>query len=67
LLTHRRLQTRESGQAGNCMPCPAGPLAEPGMKEFRPELILAFERRPMKSGRWTVTLIVEREPIRKAP
>ena len=36
--------------------------AEPGKKDFKPESVLQFERRPMKSGKQTVTLVVEREP-----
>jgi aminopeptidase N/ABC-type transport system involved in multi-copper enzyme maturation permease subunit len=36
--------------------------AEPGRKEFTTESVLAFERRPLKSGRQTVTLVVDREP-----
>jgi aminopeptidase N len=36
--------------------------AEPGKKDFKPDSILFFERRPMKSGRQAVTLVVEREP-----
>jgi len=36
--------------------------AEPGKKDFKADSILHFERRVMKSGRQTVTLVVEREP-----
>jgi len=36
--------------------------AEPGKKDFKPDSILFFERRPMKSGRQAVMLVVEREP-----
>ena len=36
--------------------------AEPGRKEFTAESVLALERRPLKSGRQTVTLVVDREP-----
>lgn len=36
--------------------------AEPGREEFTAEPVLAFERRPLKSGTQTVTLVVDREP-----
>ena len=36
--------------------------AEPGREEFTAESVLAFERRPLKSGKQTVTLVVDREP-----
>jgi len=36
--------------------------AEPGRKEFTSESVLAFERRPMKSGTQQVTLVVDRAP-----
>jgi hypothetical protein len=36
--------------------------AEPGRKEFTSAAVLAFERRPLKSGEQTVTLVVDREP-----
>ena len=35
---------------------------EPGRKEFTSESVLAFERRPMKSGTQQVTLVVDRAP-----
>ncbi len=36
--------------------------AEPGKKGFKAESVLFFERRPIKSGKQTLTLIVPREP-----
>jgi len=36
--------------------------AEPGRKEFTSQSVLAFERRPMKSGAQAVTLVVDRAP-----
>jgi ABC-2 type transport system permease protein len=36
--------------------------AEPGRKEFTSSSVLAFERRPLKSGAQTVTFVVDREP-----
>jgi aminopeptidase N len=35
---------------------------EPGRKEFRAESVLAFERRPLKSGSQQVSLVVRGEP-----
>jgi aminopeptidase N len=35
---------------------------EPGRKEFTSDSVLAFERRPMKSGAQKVTLVVDRAP-----
>ena len=35
---------------------------EPGRKEFTSSAVLAFERRPLKSGAQTITLVVDREP-----
>lgn len=36
--------------------------AEPGRREFTSGSVLAFERRPLKSGAQQVTLVVDREP-----
>jgi len=36
--------------------------AEPGKEDFKPESVLHFDRRVMKSGKQTVMLVVEREP-----
>jgi ABC-2 type transport system permease protein len=36
--------------------------AEPGRKEFTSASVLAFERRPLKSGAQKITLVVDREP-----
>ena len=37
--------------------------AEPGSAGFKAASVLAFERRELKTGRQTVTLVVEREPV----
>ncbi len=37
--------------------------AEPGKKGFNREAVLAMERRPLKSGKQTVQIVVEREPL----
>lgn len=36
--------------------------AEPGQPDFKPASVLAFERRPLKSGRQRVTVVVAQEP-----
>jgi hypothetical protein len=35
---------------------------EPGRKGYRRDSVLAIERRPMRSGKQTVTLVVDRLP-----
>jgi ABC-2 type transport system permease protein len=37
--------------------------AEPGRKDFTAESVLGFERRPLKSGRQTLTMVVDKEPV----
>jgi ABC-2 type transport system permease protein len=36
--------------------------AEPGKADFKADSVLRFERRPIKTGKQTITLVVEREP-----
>lgn len=36
--------------------------AEPGRKDFTADSVLGFERRPLKSGRQTLTMVVDKEP-----
>jgi len=37
--------------------------AEPGKKGFKREAVLAMERRPLQSGKQTVEVLVDREPL----
>ncbi|MDQ2778978.1 MAG: aminopeptidase [Pseudomonadota bacterium] len=37
--------------------------AEPGKKGYSAKSVIRFERRPIKSGKQTVTLVVERKPV----
>jgi ABC-2 type transport system permease protein len=36
--------------------------AEPGRKDFTADSVLGFERRPLKSGRQTLAMVVDKEP-----
>ena len=36
--------------------------AEPGKRDFKPESVLLFERRPIHTGKQTVTATVDKEP-----